>query len=58
MTRAAARTAMGLKLFAPKGYEAAAATAILPPEGVDSGVIVKGLRVQISAPSSPTARAR
>jgi aspartate aminotransferase-like enzyme len=43
MTRAAA-TAMGLKLFAPKGYEAAAATAILPPEGVDSGAIVKGLR--------------
>ena len=33
MTRAAA-TAMGLKLFAPKGFEAAAATAILPPEGV------------------------
>jgi aspartate aminotransferase-like enzyme len=43
MTRAAA-TAMGLKLFAPKGYEAAAATGILPPEGVDSGAIVKGLR--------------
>ena len=43
MTRAAA-TAMGLKLFAPKGFEAAAATAILPPEGVDSGLIVKGLR--------------
>src|SRR5580698_53949 len=42
MTRAAA-TAMGLKLFAPVGYEAAAATAILPPEGVDSGVLVKGL---------------
>jgi aspartate aminotransferase-like enzyme len=35
---------MGLKLFAPKGYEAAAATGILPPEGVDSGAIVKGLR--------------
>ncbi len=46
MTRAAA-TAMGLKLFAPKGYEAAAATAILPPEGVDSGAIVKGLRSQV-----------
>jgi aspartate aminotransferase-like enzyme len=43
MTRAAA-TAMGLKLFAPKGYEAAAATAIVPPAGVDSGLIVKGLR--------------
>ena len=43
MTRAAA-TAMGLKLFAPKGYEAAAATAIVAPEGVDSGAIVKGLR--------------
>jgi aspartate aminotransferase-like enzyme len=43
MTRAAA-TAMGFKLFAPKGNEAAAATAILPPEGTDSGAIVKGLR--------------
>jgi aspartate aminotransferase-like enzyme len=43
MTRAAA-VAMGLKLFAPKGYEAAAATGILPPEGTDSGAIVKGLR--------------
>jgi aspartate aminotransferase-like enzyme len=43
MTRAAA-TAMGFKLFAPMGYEAAAATGILPPEGVDSGAIVKGLR--------------
>jgi aspartate aminotransferase-like enzyme len=43
MTRAAA-TAMGLKLFAPKGFEAAAATAIVPPEGTDSGIIVKGLR--------------
>src|SRR5215469_2181338 len=40
MTRAAAE-AMGLKLFAPNGYAAAAATAILPPEGTDSGVIVK-----------------
>jgi aspartate aminotransferase-like enzyme len=48
MTRAAA-TAMGLKLFAPKGNEAAAATAILPPEGVDSGVIVKGLRSKFAA---------
>ena len=43
MTRAAA-TAMGFKLFAPKGNEAGAATAILPPEGTDSGAIVKGLR--------------
>ena len=48
MTRAAA-TAMGFKLFAPKGYEAAAATAILPPEGTDSGVIVKGLKNQFAA---------
>ena len=48
MTRAAAE-AMGLKLFAPKGYEAAAATAILPPEGTDSGVIVKGLKSQFAA---------
>ena len=48
MTRAAA-TALGLKLFAPKGYEAAAATAILPPEGSDSGIIVKGLKSQFAA---------
>ncbi len=48
MTRAAA-TAMGLKLFAPVGYEAAAATAILPPEGTDSGVIVKGLKAKFGA---------
>jgi aspartate aminotransferase-like enzyme len=43
MTRAAA-TAMGFKLFAPKGREAGAATAIVAPEGTDSGTIVKGLR--------------
>jgi aspartate aminotransferase-like enzyme len=43
MTRAAA-TAMGFKLFAPVGSEASAATAILAPEGTDSGVIVKGFR--------------
>ena len=48
MTRAAA-TAMGFKLFAPKGYEAAAATAIVPPAGVDSGIIVKGLRSRFAA---------
>ena len=48
MTRAAA-TAMGLKLFAPKGNEAAAATAIVPPEGTDSGIIVKGLRSKFAA---------
>jgi aspartate aminotransferase-like enzyme len=48
MTRAAAE-AMGLKLFAPKGSEAAAATAIVPPEGTDSGIIVKGLRSKFAA---------
>ncbi|MCU1320116.1 MAG: aminotransferase class, partial [Edaphobacter sp.] len=48
MTRAAAE-AMGLKLFAPKGFEAAAATAILAPEGTDSGVIVKGLKSKFAA---------
>ncbi|NYF78274.1 pyridoxal-phosphate-dependent aminotransferase family protein [Granulicella arctica] len=48
MTRAAAE-AMGFRLFAPKGYEAAAATAILPPEGTDSGVIVKGLKSKFAA---------
>jgi aspartate aminotransferase-like enzyme len=48
MTRAAA-TALGLKLFAPAGYEAAAATAIMAPEGTDSGVLVKGLKSQFAA---------
>jgi aspartate aminotransferase-like enzyme len=48
MTRAAA-TALGLKLFAPVGYEAAAATAIVAPEGSDSGTLVKGLKSQFAA---------
>ncbi len=48
MTRAAA-AALGLKLFAPKGNEAAAATAILPPAGSDSGILVKGLKSQFGA---------
>ena len=48
MTRAAA-TAMGLKLFAPVGFEASAATAIVAPPGVDSGVFVKGLRSKFAA---------
>jgi aspartate aminotransferase-like enzyme len=48
MTRAAA-TAMGLKLFAPVGFEASAATAILAPEGTDSGILVKGLRSKFAA---------
>jgi aspartate aminotransferase-like enzyme len=48
MTRAAA-TAMGLTLFAPAGSEASAATAIVPPPGVDSGIFVKGLRSKFGA---------
>ncbi len=48
MTRAAA-TALGLKLFAPVGSEAAAATAIVAPEGTDSGTLVKGLKSQFAA---------
>jgi len=40
---------MGFQLFAPKGYEAAAATAIVPPAGTDSGIIVKGLRSKFAA---------
>ena len=48
MTRAAA-TALGFKLFAPKGAEAAAATAIVAPESTDSGVLVKGLKSQFAA---------
>src|ERR1700727_2949411 len=48
MTRAAA-TALGFQLFAPKGHEAAAATAIVAPEGTDSGTLVKGLKSQFAA---------
>jgi aspartate aminotransferase-like enzyme len=44
MTRAAAK-AMGLKLFAPNA-PAAAVTAILAPEGTDSGKVVKGFKEQ------------
>jgi aspartate aminotransferase-like enzyme len=47
MTRAAVE-AMGLKLFAPVS-PAAAATAVLPPPGVDSGVIVKELKNRFGA---------
>ena len=47
MTRAAVQ-ALGLKLFAPDA-PAAAATAVLPPAGVDSGVIVKELKNRFAA---------
>ena len=47
MTRAAVE-ALGLKLFAPNA-PAAAATAVLPPAGVDSGVIVKELKSKFAA---------
>ena len=47
MTRAAVE-AMGLGLFAPNA-PAAAATAVLPPAGVDSGVIVKELKNRFGA---------
>jgi aspartate aminotransferase-like enzyme len=47
MTRAAVQ-ALGLKLFAPDA-PGAAATAVLPPEGVDSGVFVKELKAQFGA---------
>lgn len=47
MTRSAVQ-AMGLKLFAPVS-PAAAATAVLPPAGVDSGVIVKELKNRFGA---------
>ncbi|HEX4311554.1 MAG TPA: alanine--glyoxylate aminotransferase family protein [Acidobacteriaceae bacterium] len=47
MTRAAV-TAMGLQLFAPTA-PSAAATAILPPAGIDSGVIVKELKRRFAA---------
>ncbi len=47
MTRAAVQ-ALGLKLFAPDA-PSAAATAVLPPAGVDSGVIVKELKSRFAA---------
>jgi aspartate aminotransferase-like enzyme len=47
MTRAAVQ-ALGLKLFAPDA-PSAAATAVLPPEGVDSGVFVKELKSRFGA---------
>ena len=47
MTRAAVK-ALGLKLFAPD-TPAAALTAVLPPEGVDSGVVVKDLKSRFAA---------
>ena len=47
MTRAAVG-AMGLKLFAPDA-PGAAATAVLAPEGVDSGVFVKELKSRFGA---------
>jgi aspartate aminotransferase-like enzyme len=47
MTRAAV-PAMGMRLFAP-GSPAAAVTAVLPPAGTDSGVIVKELKSRFGA---------
>ena len=44
MTRAAVQ-ACGLKLFAPTA-PAAAVTAVLAPEGTDSGKVVKGFKEQ------------
>ena len=47
MTRAAVQ-ALGMTLFAPDA-PSAAATAVLPPAGVDSGVIVKELKSRFGA---------
>lgn len=47
MTRAALQ-ALGFKLFAPES-PAAAVTAVLPPEGVDSGIVVKELKSRFAA---------
>ena len=47
MTRAAV-LALGMKLFAPDA-PSSAATAVLPPAGVDSGVIVKELKSRFGA---------
>jgi aspartate aminotransferase-like enzyme len=47
MTRAAV-IALGMKLFAPDA-PSSAATAVLPPEGIDSGVVVKELKSRFGA---------
>ncbi|MBV8113995.1 MAG: alanine--glyoxylate aminotransferase family protein [Silvibacterium sp.] len=47
MTHAAVE-AMGLRLFAPDS-PAAAATAVLPPAGIDSGIVVKELKNRFGA---------
>lgn len=47
MTRAAIQ-ALGLKLFAPDAF-GTAATAVLAPEGVDSGIFVKELKSRFAA---------
>jgi aspartate aminotransferase-like enzyme len=47
MTRAAVQ-ALGMTLFAPDA-PSAAATAVLPPKGIDSGVIVKELKSRFGA---------
>jgi aspartate aminotransferase-like enzyme len=47
MTRAAV-VALGMKLFAPDS-PSAAATSVLPPAGIDSGVIVKELKSRFAA---------
>src|ERR1700735_3119387 len=47
MTRAAVQ-ALGLELFGPAAYSAAA-TAIVAPQGIDSGVIVKELKSRFAA---------
>ena len=47
MTRAAV-LALGMKLFAPDA-PSSAATAVLPPAGIDSGVIVKELKSRFGA---------
>ena len=47
MTRAAV-LALGMTLFAPDAYSSAA-TAVLPPKGVDSGLFVKELKARFGA---------
>ncbi|MGD0797387.1 MAG: alanine--glyoxylate aminotransferase family protein [Acidobacteriaceae bacterium] len=47
MTRAAVQ-ALGMTLFAPDA-PSAAATAVLPPKGIDSGVVVKELKSRFGA---------
>ena len=46
MATRAGLEALGFRMFAPPACHAAAATAVIAPDGVDSGIIVKALRTR------------